>query len=148
MATEIERLRKECSPDVIALNRELFDADSKQEPRRNKFNAHKVEADGIIFDSKSEYRRWLELMNMEKAGLISDLQRQVRFVLQEAFVDGSGKKQREISYTCDFQYTQEGMTVIEDRKSVATSKEQAFRMRWRLLLDKFKDDPSVRCLLT
>lgn len=148
MTITINNLREMCSPDVVALNDGLFGEGKKENPRRNKYNARKVEVDGMVFDSKSEYKRWLELSNMQKAEMISDLQRQVKFILQESFVDGSGKKQREISYKADYTYIEDGILHIEDRKSVATKNGEAFRVRWRLLLDKYKDNPDVVCLTT
>ena len=48
---------------------------------RNKYHSKKVEVDGITFDSKKEAKRFAELSLFEKAGVISDLQRQVKFVL-------------------------------------------------------------------
>lgn len=49
----------------------------------NKFGAKKIKdpATGYEFDSKKEFYRWCELRIMERAGKISDLQRQVKFEL-------------------------------------------------------------------
>lgn len=47
----------------------------------NKYNNKKVEVDGIIFDSKREAERYQELSLLEKAGVIRDLQRQVKYIL-------------------------------------------------------------------
>lgn len=142
----LDRLRASCGPDVIALNEELFGTTNDSAPaKRNKYNAHKITVDGLTFDSKKEYLRWADLTRLQAAGVIQDLQRQVKFVLQESFVDGEGKRCREISYTADYTYTEDGRTVIEDCKSVITAKSESFRVRWRMLLSKFKDDSSVIC---
>ena len=47
----------------------------------NKYGAKKTEIDGIVFDSKHEAHRWVELKYMERAGLIKELKRQVRYCL-------------------------------------------------------------------
>ena len=71
--------------------------------KRNKYGAVKTEVDGIVFDSKKEARRYTELKAMEKAGEITNLQRQKRYTLQPAF-ELNGKKIREIAYISDFEY--------------------------------------------
>lgn len=92
-----------------------------------KYYNKKVVADGITFDSKKEYRRWCELKLMERAGEISDLQRQVKFVLipsQYNYIlkeDGFKKKgkciERECAYIADFTYkNKNGEQVVEDVK--------------------------------
>ena len=50
--------------------------------RRGKYNARKVEIDGITFDSLKEANRYSELKLLEKAGLIKDLTLQPRFNLK------------------------------------------------------------------
>ena len=47
----------------------------------SKYKSKKVMVGGEVFDSKKEYNRWRELCLLEKAGKISDLQRQVPFEL-------------------------------------------------------------------
>ena len=47
----------------------------------SKYHAKKVSIQGEVFDSKKEARRFLELQMLEKAGRISGLQRQKKFVL-------------------------------------------------------------------
>ena len=46
-----------------------------------KYKNKKITVDGESFDSKREYRRWCELRLLERAGEITDLQRQFKFVL-------------------------------------------------------------------
>ena len=46
-----------------------------------KYRNKKVEVDGILFDSKKEANRYMELKLLEKAGEITDLKRQVRYEL-------------------------------------------------------------------
>lgn len=80
----------------------------------NKFHAiPTTTADGIRHDSKAEASRWDTLKLRERAGEISDLQRQVEFPL---LVNGIqiGK------YKCDFLYRENGGRVIEDVKGMRT----------------------------
>lgn len=97
-----------------------------------KYHAKKVQACGQTFDSQKEYRRWLELSLLQKAGTISDLQRQVKFVLIPAqrepdTVGARGGKikgkllEREVAYYADFVYTQDGKQVVEDTKGLRTT---------------------------
>jgi hypothetical protein len=87
---------------------------------RNKYGARKVKApDGQVFDSQKEYHRYFELKLLERAGKISDLQRQVKFVLIPSQKDRSGKViERECSYNADFSYfdIDLGEKVVEDVK--------------------------------
>ena len=79
--------------------------------------------DGLTFDSGKELRRYQELKILEKAGEVRNLQLQVRFTLQDKFVDYSGIKQRSIDYIADFVYEDKGRewkTVVEDCKGFKT----------------------------
>lgn len=86
-----------------------------------KYNAKKTIVDGIKFDSKAESARYLELKNLEKAGEISDLQRQVRFELIPSQHDENGEViERPCYYVADFVYRESGKTVVEDCKGYRT----------------------------
>lgn len=146
--SSLKELRKYCSEEVVRLNPDLFAADApKPEAKRNKYGATKTNFEGIVFDSAKEARRYSELRVLQMGMEIADLRTQVQYILQDAIVDGAGKKQRPITYTADFVYVQDGVTIIEDCKSVATARTESFRVRWRLLLNRFKDDPSVQCVI-
>ena len=65
--------------------------------------------------------RWHELKLMERAGLISDLQRQVPFSLIPNLKDSSGRViERAVKYVADFCYIQNGVSVVEDVKGLRT----------------------------
>lgn len=93
-----------------------------------KYRSKKVTVDGICFDSKKEYRRYCELKMLEKAGEISNLQRQVKYVLIPAQREpdtvgpkGGVKKgkliERECSYMADYTYIDSnGKLHVEDIK--------------------------------
>jgi hypothetical protein len=85
-------------------------------PKQSKYKNTKVEIDGIKFDSKKEAQRWRELKLLEQAGKISNLKRQIPYVLQEKYRRKDGKTVQAIKYVVDFEYTEEGKTVVEDVK--------------------------------
>lgn len=99
----------------------------------NKYGAKKTVIDGIRFDSKHEASRWCELKYMERAGLIADLRRQVKYELIPALYDGKKLISRSVCYIADFVYTQNGETVVEDAKGVQTEiyKIKKKIMRWK-----------------
>ena len=72
------------------------------------------------FDSKKEFNRYAELALMQKAGKISNLQRQVRFVLIPAQYKDGKCIYRSCTYVADFVYQQDGQTVVEDVKGFKT----------------------------
>lgn len=94
--------------------------------RGNKYHAKKdYRNDGgktVKFDSRKEARRYDELRLLERAHQISDLQRQVKFVLIPAQRDPKGKLiERQCYYVADFTYKDSnGRLVVEDTKSEAT----------------------------
>ena len=91
--------------------------------RKSKYGAQKTEYDGIVFDSKREALRWRELALLQRAGEITDLRRQVKFILVPAQVDENGKiAERAVSYVADFVYSdaRSGETVVEDAKGMHT----------------------------
>ena len=86
-----------------------------------KYHNRKVEINGIIFDSAKEAKRYAELRLMERAGMISDLQRQVVFNLIPNLKDDSGRVlERAVKYIADFAYIQDGVAVVEDVKGLRT----------------------------
>ena len=97
----------------------------------SKYHSRKVVKDGEVFDSTKEYRHWCGLKLMERAGAITDLRRQVKFVLIPAQrePDTTGPRggvikgkllERECAYIADFVYEQDGKTIVEDTKGVRT----------------------------
>lgn len=104
--------------------------------RRNKYGNHKTVVDGITFDSKKEADRWAELQMLDRAGLISDLKRQVRFEIVPK-VKGNGETSRARYYVADFTYIQEGQKVIEDVKSPATRADKVYSLKKALMVWKY-----------
>ena len=95
----------------------------------SKYNNKKVIVDGIKFDSKKESMRYLVLKDAQSKGIISNLERQVKYTLipavKEEYVKHLKTKdkvmtrtiQLAITYTCDFQYVKDGELIVEDVKA-------------------------------
>ena len=87
----------------------------------SKYHSKKVTANGITYDSKKEYKRHCELLLLERAGAITDLQRQVKFeLLPSQKIDGK-VVERPVAYIADFVYKQDGQRVVEDTKGFRTA---------------------------
>lgn len=82
---------------------------------------------GETYDSRKEFRRAKELELLERAGEISNLRRQVKYILipaqrgPEEIGPRGGRRpgpllERECSYVADFVYEENGETVVEDVK--------------------------------
>lgn len=102
---------------------------------RSKFNAKKTTVDGIVFDSKREAARYVELKLLERAGAIKDLRLQVRYELIPAF-DVDGKHYRPTSYVADFVYvdTKSGEEVVEDCKGFRT---EVYKLKAKMFAHKY-----------
>lgn len=100
--------------------------------RWTKYHATKTTVNGIVFDSKKEAKRYYELLKLQEQGEISDLNRQVKFLLipKQVEPDTIGPKggitkgrviEREVAYIADFTYRDvEGNLIVEDTKGVRT----------------------------
>lgn len=99
-----------------------------------KYHNTKVKADDLVFDSKKERRRWQELLLMEKAGEISNLQRQVKYVLIPSQKINGRVVERECSYVADFVYKEKGREVVEDVKGFRTD---VYKIKRKLMLYRF-----------
>ena len=112
---------------------------------RNKFGARKFRNEWGEWASKAEFWRFAELLEMQRKGLISGLQRQVKYEIIPAIRKVVEKplktktkvvervEEKAAHYTCDFQYTQDGVLVIEDAKSEATRREKDYVLRRKLM---------------
>jgi len=88
--------------------------------RKSKYNAMRTIVGNVMFHSKGEANRWLDLKLMERAGEITDLRRQVPFKLL-AWTP-NGPEQIGI-YRSDFQYRdmRTNQEVVEDFKGCVTA---------------------------
>ena len=95
--------------------------------------------DGIKFHSKAEAKRYSELKLLEKAKAITNLKLQPRYTLQEKFTK-NGTNYRKIEYIGDFEYIENGITIIEDVKSLATAQDKYFGLKKKMLLKIIGDN--------
>ena len=97
----------------------------------SKYHSKKTVVDGITFDSLKEARRYVVLKEMENAGEISGLRRQVEFLLipEQREPDTIGKRggfhrgkiiERKCMYVADFVYLKDNELVVEDTKGIRT----------------------------
>ena len=102
---------------------------------QSKYKNKKIESDGQKFDSKKEYNRYLELMIYQESGVISNLKRQVPFIICDKVRDENGKLlQREAKYVADFTYVQDGRLVVEDAKGYRT---ELYKLKKKLMLERY-----------
>ena len=95
----------------------------------NKFGA--IETDG--YDSKLEANRATILWWMQRTWLISELQEQVPFVLQDSFIHDS-QTIRSIKYIADFVYIQNWEHIVEDAKWFRTA---IFKLKKKMFLKRY-----------
>lgn len=113
--------------------------------KKSKYRNEKVTFQGISFDSKKELQRYLFLLDAERRGVISDLQRQVKFELipaiTEEYVEHLKTKdkiktrtlQLSVTYICDFTYIKDGQMVIEDVKSSPSMLTKEYQLKKKML---------------
>lgn len=89
-------------------------------------NIKTVTSDGIRHDSVKEANRWCELNLMLRAGLIRDLQRQVKFELLP-----KQEGERAVYYIADFVYMENGAKVVEDVKGCRTD---VYKLKKKMML--------------
>lgn len=99
--------------------------------RKPKYGNSKATLNGEKFDSRAELARYQTLLKLEQAGGISQLTRQVSFVLAPKAVV-AGKLKRSLIYRADFQYRDHatGRMVVEDTKGVLT---EAYKIKRHLM---------------
>lgn len=111
-----------------------------EKERTNKYGNQRVEFDGHTFDSKAEFRRYLELKRLEAAGEIGELEVHPTFELQESF-EHEDETVRAIIYEADFAYYEQGRRVVEDVKGYET---KVWRVKKKLFLRRYGDEYELR----
>lgn len=116
----------------------------------SKYSNKKAVRNGVVFDSRREARRYSELLLLQRAGAITDLQTQVEFELIPAQFEAvptgelykrgalKGKPkmkevciEKSVKYIADFVYQENGKTVVEDAKGFRT---EAYKIKKKMLL--------------
>lgn len=119
---------------------------------RNKYGNKKCQYNGIVFDSRHEMQRYKELLLLQRAGKISDLELQKHFELipaqyeisTEVYKSGPRKGQpkpgklieRAVEYIADFYYYDhmKGCVIVEDTKGMKTKE---YIIKRKLMLYKY-----------
>ena len=92
--------------------------------QQSKYKNSKTTYNGEVFDSLKELRRYKELLALQGAGKIKDLDRQVKYALIPSQKDANGKTiERPINYYADFVYTDTATNekIVEDVKGIRTA---------------------------
>ena len=98
---------------------------------KNKYNAKKVEYNGIKFDSAFELKCWEYLEQLESEGKIKDLNRQVRFELLPA-----NCLYRALNYVADFTFFVKDKYIVADAKGLVLPE---FKIKQKIFFDKYKN---------
>lgn len=113
--------------------------------KRPKYGNKKVINEYGTFDSKREWERYKQLLLMEKEGLISNLQRQVPFIVIPAIYEDVEVKlktkskivrkvvQSASKYIADFVYVEDGKVVVNDSKASYDFQDPVYRLKKRLM---------------
>ena len=100
----------------------------------SKYGNRKTTLNGVEFDSHKEAQRYAQLRLLERAGRITNLRCQVKYILIPAQRDEKGKLlERECSYVADFVYFDltQGREVVEDAKGYRTD---AYKLKKKMML--------------
>lgn len=115
-----------------------------------KYFAKKVIYDGITFDSTTERDRYIQLQYLQTKGIISELRRQMSFIIiprqtrqQTVQLKTKSKMierviEQAAHYTCDFIYKENGLYVMEEVKSRITKKARDYPLRRKLIIQKIE----------
>ena len=93
---------------------------------RRKYNNQPTIMFNLKFDSKAEAARYLQLLSMEQAGEISELEHHVVYPLA---VNG----ELICNYESDFRYRQNGAIIVEDVKGGNATVTPVYRLKKKLM---------------
>lgn len=93
-------------------------------PPESKYRNEIITTEEGTFASRLEYGRWCDLCNLQRAGVIRGLRRQVTFSLD---VNGV----HVCDYIADAVYQMNGRTIVEDTKGVRTT---VYKLKKKLML--------------
>ena len=98
--------------------------------KKNKYNAHKSEYNGMKFDSAFELDCWRYLEELVKEGKINNLQRQVKFNIIPA-----NSVYRALNYVADFTFYVGNEYIVADAKGMVLPE---FKIKQKIFFDKYK----------
>ncbi len=102
-----------------------------------KYNNKKVEANGILFDSKAERDYYLLcILPLLQSGEVTSVKIHPKYVLLPTF-ENNGRKYRAITYSADFEITyKDGKKEVIDVKGVKT---KVFMLKKKMFEYKYKN---------
>lgn len=108
--------------------------------KQNKYKNKRITVDGITYDSKNEYERHLELLLLEKAGVIKCLE----FHNKDnniTLIDNPA-----VRYEPDFCYIENDVNIVEDMKGFQTAE---FILKKKIIISKIlKEELDITFRLT
>lgn len=128
-------IQKQINRQLVSKTRMEEIAEEENIEKKSKYSSAKTDIDGIRFDSKKEAEFYAELKLRERAGEISHLRLQPRYLLQGAFKH-EGKQYREMEYVADFEYIENGVIVVVDVKGFRTA---VYMIKRKLFLYRYGD---------
>ena len=96
---------------------------------KNKYNAKKVEYNGIKFDSLFELKCWQYLEQLVKEDKITNLNRQIKFELLPA-----NCMYRALNYVADFTFNVGNEYTVADAKGMVLPE---FKIKQKIFFDKY-----------
>ena len=105
--------------------------------QKNKYNAKKVEVDGIVFSSKAESFYYEHLQKLKKTGVVEDFEMQKVFTLLDRFAHPqTGRIVRAVTYRADFEvYYTDGRVEVVDIKGFMTPE---FRIKAKMFMFRYQ----------
>lgn len=97
--------------------------------KKNKYNAHKAEYNGLKFDSAFELDCWKHLEELAKEDKIKNLNRQVKFELLPA-----NSVYRALTYVADFTFFVNDRYIVADAKGLVLPE---FKIKQKIFYDKY-----------
>lgn len=103
------------------------------ERRAGRIPHNYVRVGSETFDSQSEADRYMELLVMQKAGIIKDLECHPKYDLIPSQKVPGKQSFRAHGYTADFRYIRDGEEIVEDVKSIRTREERDYIINRKLM---------------
>lgn len=114
--------------------------------KKSKYNAKKVEYNGLTFDSKLELTIWQYLEQLAKNGEISNLDRQVKFEVLP-----KNNLYRAVIYVADFVFEYRNVKIFADAKGMILPefklKQKMFYAKYGTPITVFKSKKDVQFFL-
>ena len=100
----------------------------------NKKTTRTINGETLKFDSMKEARRFDVLAVMQKAGKITELTLQPKYLLLDTLRIEGHKTIQKKHYIADFRYIQNYITIVEDVKGMKTA---VYQLKKHMFLEKY-----------